>query len=69
MSLRPKQINVIMSDELIDRIEEIGKAYGLTTRAAVIRQAVSRWYYEMKPVVSRGTDSRRPVGRPARRVR
>lgn len=69
MSLRPKQLNVIVTDEVLERIEAIGKAYGLSSRAAVIRQAVSRWYYEMKPLVSRSADGKKPVGRPSRRAR
>lgn len=69
MSLRPPQMNVIVDEEILDKIAKIAEQYGISSRSDVVRQAICRWYYaDIEPRLKRGTNGRQ-VGRPRSRLR
>jgi metal-responsive CopG/Arc/MetJ family transcriptional regulator len=44
----PRQINVHVDDEMLLRIDMIAKKLGIGNRSSVVRQAVSRWFFELE---------------------
>jgi metal-responsive CopG/Arc/MetJ family transcriptional regulator len=40
------QIHVNVDDEMLARLDRIAEKYGIGNRSDVVRQAISRWYYD-----------------------
>ena len=49
------QVHVNFDDEMLARVDKIAKKFGIGNRSDVIRQAVSRWYFD-EVEVSHGTN-------------
>lgn len=69
MSLRPRQMNVVVDEEILDKVSKIAQHFGISSRSDVVRQAICRWYYtDIEPRLKRANGGRQ-VGRPRSRLR
>lgn len=39
---------ILMDAEMLERTDKIAKKFGLGSRASVIRQSISRWFFEIE---------------------
>lgn len=49
---------VRVDDEMLARIDKIAEKFGVGNRSDVIRQAISRWFYEVEKIGSRSNGHR-----------
>jgi metal-responsive CopG/Arc/MetJ family transcriptional regulator len=54
---------VLVDDEMLARVDKIAEKFGIGNRSDVVRQAVSRWFYEVEKIGSRHNGQR--LERPA----